>query len=322
MNLLLFRGDEFSPNFYRHSGVDVDNSFYLKIGERETLLVPKLNERAAKLAFKKGKAKAYSKYVLDIIPLIKGKEVMMDYSSLPARIFERLSRYCKPIDSSELLFAERAVKNPEEIGKIKKAASYSKKILSEIGHFNCGSETDLRNALQIRALESNLELAFEPVIGSGSHSAFPHYKTGSSKVRDFVLVDFGVKYNHYCSDITRVYFSGRGKNGAKKRKVLEAYVKLQEIFYGILDALPDFETGKEVALFADSLFKKYNLPEPIHSIGHGVGLDIHEYPRLNKKYEDKIKGTVMAIEPGAYFSDFGVRFEETVYFDGKKARIL
>ena len=60
----------------------------------------------------------------------------------------------------------------------------------------------------------------------------------------------------------------------------------------------------------------------IHSIGHGIGLSVHEFPRLSKKYKDKIAGTTFTIEPAFYLRRYGMRFEDMVYFDGKKARIL
>ncbi|MBU0586491.1 M24 family metallopeptidase [Candidatus Micrarchaeota archaeon] len=209
----------------------------------------------------------------------------------------------------------RAKKKPEEISKIKKAVSFTKKIISEIDLDEFKTEEDLRSWLVFQAYKKG-GLAFDPIVASGKNSSFPHYKPKAGKMRDFTLIDFGVRCGNYCSDITRVLFSKRN------RKVENAYEELQQVFYEILDEFPNFKTGKQVALFSEKLFEKYKLPKPIHSIGHGVGLDIHEFPRLNKKYSDPIKGAVMAIEPAAYFKDFGVRFENTIYFDGKKVQVL
>jgi Xaa-Pro aminopeptidase len=68
--------------------------------------------------------------------------------------------------------------------------------------------------------------------------------------------------------------------------------------------------------------KKAGLPKMIHSIGHGIGLQVHEFPRFNKKYKDKIRQSTFTIEPAVYFKDFGVRYEETVYYDNRKAVVL
>lgn len=314
-NILLYRRNEFDANFFYLSGVDIDNSFYLKLEKEELLLVPKLNERAAKISFR-GKVFAYNNPYEEIAALVKGKELFLDYSSLPAKIYEKLRKIAKIRDLSDALLASRAIKKPEEVKKIKKAVWVTKKIFSEIEISEFKTEKELNDWLIMRTYELGLRPAFEPIVGSGMHSAFPHYHPAFSKIKNFALIDYGVKYKNYCSDLTRLHFV------KKEKKVFEVYEKMQSIFYNIIDAFPNFESGKDVAIFSEELFKKYNLPKPIHSIGHGVGLDIHEYPRLSKKYTDLVKGTVMAIEPAAYFKNFGVRFEETIYFDGKKARVL
>lgn len=299
--------------------MDVDNSFYLKIGKKQILFVPKLNGRAAREAFG-GKVIAYEKPMEEIAQLVKGKELALDYSSLPAKIYEKLRKVCKTKDVSEELLKIRAKKKPDELEKIKKAVSISKKLFSEFEISNFKDESGAANHLLVRTFEMGLKPAFDPIVGSGRHSAFPHYKPSHSKIRNFALIDYGVKYENYCSDVSRVVFEN--EKNKKEGKVLDAYGKMQNIFYEIIDSFSQFQTGKDVALFSENLFRKYKLPKPIHSIGHGLGLDIHEYPRLNKKYSDLLKGTVMAIEPAAYFKNFGVRFEETIYFDGKKARVL
>lgn len=317
-DILLWRGNNFDANFFYHSKMDMDNSFYLKIGKKQILFVPKLNGRAAREAFG-GKVIAYEKPMEEIAQLVKGKELALDYSSLPAKIYEKLRKVCKTKDVSEELLKMRARKKPAELEKIKKAVSLTKKIFSEIEISEFKNEKELADWLVIRTFEKGLKPAFEPIVGSGMNSAFPHYHQAKSKIKNFVLIDYGVRYENYCSDVSRVLFPNKSK---KEKKVFDAYEKVQNIFYEIIDSFADFETGKDIAVFSEKLFVKYALPKPIHSIGHGLGLDIHEHPRLNKKYNDGLKGTVMAIEPAAYFKNFGVRFEETVYFDGKKARAL
>lgn len=314
-NLLLFRGNEFNANFFHHAKIDVDHSFYLKCGKKEILIVPKLNERVARHLFS-GTVLCNEKPLDEIIRLMKGKELALDYSSLPAKIYEKLVKIIKTRNFSEKFLKFRAAKKPEELEKIKKAVSLTKKIFSLIEISEFKDEKSLNDWLHIRTFELGTKPAFDPIVCSGIHSTFPHYKPSHSRIKNFILVDYGVKYENYCSDITRMFFTSREK------KVFDSYEIIQSIFYEIIDEFPNFENGGEVALFSEKLFKKYRLPKPIHSIGHGVGLDIHEYPRLNKKYKDEIKGTVMAVEPAAYFRDFGVRFEETIYFDGKKVKIL
>ncbi|MDD5337484.1 MAG: M24 family metallopeptidase [Candidatus ainarchaeum sp.] len=316
-NLVLYHGAEFNANFFYHTGLDIDHSFYLKLGKKETLVVPKLNERAAKLVFK-GKVLVYKKPSEDVLKLVLGKKVGLDYSNLPARMYERLNWGAKIEDASDALLELRAMKKDAEIANIKKAVNLTRKLFSELESSleKFKTEMDVRNWLYSRTYELGLEPAFEPIVGSGINSALPHSHSSASKIRNFVLVDYGVRYNHYCADLTRVFFL------KKEPKIIQAYEKTESIFNEIVDNFPQFENGKDLAVFAEKQFKRHHLPKSIHSIGHGVGLDVHEFPRLNRKYSDGLKGTVMAIEPGAYFRNFGVRFEHVVHFDGKKARIL
>jgi len=114
-------------------------------------------------------------------------------------------------------------------------------------------------------------------------------------------------------------------NNSKKNEEREhRYNSLQEITNKIVSGMKTkkFKYGKDVGAYSEKLINEYKLPKMIHSIGHGVGLEIHEMPRLNKKSNDRIDKGVMAIEPAIYFNDYGLRFEETIYFNGKIARIL
>jgi len=82
------------------------------------------------------------------------------------------------------------------------------------------------------------------------------------------------------------------------------------------------KTGKDVASFVSNSLKQNAFPPMPHSAGHGIGLDIHERPRLSLLSSEKLKGATMALEPAFYLSRYGMRFEETLHFDGKKARIF
>jgi Xaa-Pro dipeptidase len=77
--------------------------------------------------------------------------------------------------------------------------------------------------------------------------------------------------------------------------------------------LEDCKAGKDVALLSERLLQSYGFPPLVHSIGHGVGMEVHEYPSLGKQSKDELAaGTVLAIEPAAYFKRYGVRFEDMV----------
>jgi len=313
--LLLYRGENFNANFTYFSGMDTDHSFLLVWKGRKTLLVPPLNGALAKKKFR-GNAVVYKNPFESLSKILKGKKVYADLSSLSAKAYVRLKKFCKLQDYSEELFEIRSRKSEPEVGKLRKAAKLTKELINSLLISKEMTEKDLRTQLLSNMTEMGLSPSFEPIVSSGSNTAFPHSSSTKSKVHDFVLVDCGVRYENYCGDITRCIFLKRNQKVEKK------YSDLQEITNAIIDALPDMETGKDVALFAEKQMKLHKLPKLIHSIGHGVGLNIHEFPRLSHKYEDKIKGRAFTIEPGVYLKSFGLRFEEMVFFDGKKARIL
>ena len=130
-----------------------------------------------------------------------------------------------------------------------------------------------------------------------------------------MIFDYGVRINHYNSDMTRCTFLSR--------EAEKIYLSLKRIANGILDELPNLKTGGDLASFSKILYKKEGLPYPPHSIGHGIGLEVHEKPSLSPTSKDLLYNTVFAIEPAVYFpGKFGLRYENVIYFDGKKAKVL
>jgi len=312
--LLLYRDEHFNANFYHHSGIDIDHSFLIVDGQEQTLIVPRMNVRAAKEQFH-GRVVAYRDPVAELRALLRGKTVGVDGASIGFALAERLKRFCRPENVSEQLLLRRMPKTEEEVWKIKKAVEISKEMILSLDISRGKTEADIKKQLLVATLDLGLDSAFKPIVAADRNSAFPHYKTGASRINEMVLVDYGVRYENYSADVTRCFFLGGGK---KK----EVYTKLQGMFDRIVEHLPELETGAALAKFSAAMFKNAGLPELPHSIGHGIGLEVHEFPRMSLKSGDKLAGAVFAIEPSAYFDDFGCRFEDTVYFDGKKATVL
>ncbi len=313
--LLLYRGERFNANFTYFSGMDTDHSFLVVEKKKKILLVPPLNGALAKKRFK-GKVIVYKKAFDSLSPLLKGRKVYADLSSIPARAYLRLKKFCKPQDHTEQLFAARSKKSNEELAKIRKAAKLTKELIHSLIITEGMTEKDLRSQLLGNMVDLGLEQSFEPIVSSGANTAFPHSSSTSAKIRGHVLVDCGVRYQGYCGDITRVIFL------RKNPKLQKLYQDLQDVTNNIIDCLPEMRNGRDVAILAGREMKRKKLPPLIHSIGHGVGLDVHEFPRLSRRFKDGIEGSAFTIEPGVYHKSFGLRFEEMVHFDGKKARIL
>ena len=314
-NILLFRGEKFNPNFYYFSGLDISNSFFLVKGGQKKLLVSHLEEKGARKHMKK-----------DIVVLddfypylkkeLKGRKVKIDGTKLPARIYERLRKFCKPEDASTEFFKKRMVKRKDELEKIKKAVKITKKILASLELSKKMTENQVKKQILMKTLEAGVEPAFEPIVAGGFNTAIPHHSCTNKKIGNYILIDYGVKVNNYCADLTRCFTIGKAENE------LKLYEEVQDIFHKIVDSIPEMKTGGEIGKLYEKLVKSKDFPKPIHAIGHGLGIDVHEFPRLGSKYTDNIMGTVFAIEPGIYLNKYGARHEEDVYYDGKKVRIL
>ena len=312
--LLLFRGEEFDANFYHHSGVDMDHSFLLEDGKKQMLFVPKLNESLARSLFK-GRVIVYQDALKTLSKHLRKKKVLFDGSSMSVRMAGKLSKFCKLEDDSEELLRMRSKKRPEEVSSIKKAVKATKEILNSLD-LSAKTEEDLKKQILHMTLEAGLEPAFDPIVAAGKSTSYPHYAPGKKKLSGLVLVDYGVRYKYYCADLTRCFIL----DGDKKKK--DQYEELQNICDTLVDSLPNCKSGADVAKLSDKLMKWAGLPKMIHSIGHGIGLDVHEPPSFGKKAKDPLAGTTMAIEPAFYLKSYGMRYEENVYFDGKKAKVL
>ncbi len=315
MKLLLYRGEGFDPNFYYHSGVDIDHAFFLK-DKKRFLFVPKLNEAYAKKHFK-GKVITYQDPFYEISKHTKSRRSTLhcDFVSINAAMAERLGGIARIKNHSKKLAMQRIRKMPQEISAIRKAAKLTREIFESLDFKKARTELDLEKQINVLTAQMGLEPAFPPIVATDSSTAFPHYYAGKKKLGSLVLVDYGVRYKHYCSDLTRCFIL----DGDRKKK--EEYENLQGIFHSIIDKIPEQRNGAQLSKMAENLMKKAGYPKMIHSIGHGVGLEVHELPRLSPKSKESIAGAALAIEP-AFYKRYGMRFEETIYFDGKRVRIL
>ncbi|MDD2655605.1 MAG: Xaa-Pro peptidase family protein, partial [Candidatus ainarchaeum sp.] len=306
--LLLARGDRFNANFFYHSGVDIDNSFFLKDGGDRILLVPRMNADYAKEKFQ-GDVKVYTKDPLkEMEKLCRGRKLEMDFRSISAHFYKKISSFSRPADVSEQLSRARIKKSPGELLLIKQAVRASKSLVEAGRHAFGKTEMEFASELYTKTSSKGFRPAFKPIVSSGKNTSFPHYDPNSDKISGMCLVDYGVSSRRYCADITRVFFQ---KSDPKKEKI---YRKLQHILEQLVEHMPEFNTGGELAAYAEKLYRKEGLVFPPHSIGHGIGLEVHEMPSLSKLSKDPLEGATFALEPSVYYSgQFGLRYEEVVY---------
>ncbi len=164
--------------------------------------------------------------------------------------------------------------------------------------------------------------SFDTIIASGPNSALPHARPGSRKIRpgDFVVVDYGAVWRGYHSDETCTFAVGGA--GRRHKKI---YAVVKEAHDRALEAVRPGVACRDVDAAARGVIEKAGYgPLFSHGTGHGVGLDVHEAPRLSTLSEAVLeKGMVITIEPGIYLPGFGgVRIEDTVLVEKGGARVL
>ena len=208
----------------------------------------------------------------------------------------------------------RARKDEQELALMKKAADISSAaILSCIGEIKPGiTEKDLALQLELNARASGADqLAFEPIVAAGENSALPHARPTNRKNKngDFVVIDFGVKYGGYCSDETCTIAFGK-----LTEKQKDVYQRVTDAHDRALASIKSNIAAGDIDHCARSVFTEKYSRYFAHSTGHGVGLEVHEAPRLASDSKDILEEKmVVTVEPGLYFPGlWGVRIEDTV----------
>lgn len=223
----------------------------------------------------------------------------------------------------------RSIKDEKEIEKIEKAAKLGDKTFKFIlGKIKSGiTEKKLAFEIELFIKTAGGDISFPTIIGFGKNSSVPHHQTGETKLKmgDLVLLDFGVKFEDYCSDMTRTIFCG--KPTEEQKKIYEIVLEAQQKAVDFTSS--KVKSGKEVkAKEVDKIARDYIIskgyPSIPHSLGHGIGLEVHEHPHLSPKSKDILKeGMVFSIEPGIYIPDFGgVRIEDLFVLEKEALRQL
>lgn len=224
------------------------------------------------------------------------------------------------VSVEEMLESLRIVKNDEETDMLQKACDIADRaFLSVYPMMKTGmSELEVAAMLEYEMKRRGATAtSFETIVASGVRSAMPH-GTASEKLLeagDFVVMDFGCVYGGYCSDITRTVVMEKPSD-----KQMDIYNKVLTVQEQCLELIKPGTECKEVDLSSRKMFKVWGIDKFFgHSLGHGVGLDIHELPNLSPKSPYVLEpGMVVTVEPGIYIeNEFGVRIEDTVLVTDK-----
>jgi Xaa-Pro aminopeptidase len=251
-------------------------------------------------------------------------EIGIDTAKITNSFAQRLGSQLKLHDIGNFLFVYRQVKDIEEIQKIRKACSITVAAYEYI-------KTRIRPGVTEEAIMFKIEEffaknrvrpSFTPIIAFGANSAKPHHLSSRQKLAadDTILMDIGCIFEGYCSDLTRTYFFGR--ISSLKRNIYSLVKKAHDF------SIKNVKSGRKASFIdgiARGVIKAGGYADRfIHSTGHGVGIEIHEAPRVSKKDSTVLKpGMVITIEPGIYLNgQFGVRIEDTVLVTQKGSEVL
>jgi len=218
----------------------------------------------------------------------------------------------------------RACKDEKEIILMKKAAIISSSAMANlVGDIKTGcTEKELALQLELHARRAGSEgLAFETIVASGANSALPHAKPTSRKIKkgDFIVIDFGVKYQGYCSDETCTLAFGALTDQQKN-----AYQIVKKAHDEAIAAIRANVAASAIDQCARSLLGKKYSQYFTHGTGHGVGLEVHEAPRLATNSQDVLEAQmVVTVEPGIYIpGHWGIRIEDTVLVKKNSCEII
>lgn len=217
------------------------------------------------------------------------------------------------VAAADVVEGLRAVKDAEEIGALERAAEIAAQALrATLSLVKPGaSEVEIASELEYRMLVLGADRpAFETIVASGKRTAFPHATTGRRRVRegDLLLCDFGARWQGYRSDLTRTFVIGTPTRLQSRR--YELVLAAQRASIG---RLRPGVLGSEVDAAARQVFAREGVESHFrHSTGHGLGLEVHEGPRLGKKSEQQLESRmVVTVEPGLYFPGWGgIRIED------------
>ncbi len=235
--------------------------------------------------------------------------------SMHMRLRELLAETWELVPCAGAVERLRAVKDAEEVARIRAASALADEALQGVLEEGVLGRTEREVAIELELRMRRLGAeapSFPSIVAAGAHGALPHAEPREQEIPSDVLltIDWGARHEGYCSDCTRTYATGEGIS-AEARDVYELVLGAQEQALAAVKAGP---SGRELDGVARAVIELAGYGEHFgHGLGHGVGLEVHEGPRLSRTAgEEPLQtGNVVTIEPGVYLPDrLGVRIED------------
>ncbi|MEO8725492.1 MAG: Xaa-Pro peptidase family protein [Acidobacteriaceae bacterium] len=247
--------------------------------------------------------------------IVEAEHVTLAQSSQIKKLLKQSQAVLRVHPEAEVVSRLRMIKDGEEIRRIREAVDLASSCFERLLAALSPQATEIEAAAQLEfacRMAGAEGMSFETIVAAGERSALPHGVASSARIpkRGFVVLDYGVILAGYCSDMTRTVFIGRPS--AKERSMYEAVLEAHEAAKA---AVRPGATAGDVDGAARKVLTRAKLGRYFtHSTGHGVGLEIHEPPRLGKKQTEQLQeGMVITIEPGVYIPhEGGVRIEDMV----------
>jgi Xaa-Pro aminopeptidase len=242
-----------------------------------------------------------------------------------ARLRELLDDRIELVPVDGLVERLRAVKEPDEIDRVEAAAALADEAYERVvsAGLRGRTERDVATALDFEMRRQGAKRpSFETIIATGPHGALPHAQPRDVEIRpgEMVVIDWGAELDGYCSDCTRTVAAGDPHASAR-----EIYQLVLDAQLAGVQAVSAGRSGREVDGVARAVIDAAGHGDQFgHGLGHGVGMEVHEGPRLSRQSKDDLRsGNVVTVEPGIYVAgQLGVRIEDLVVVSDNGAQIL
>lgn len=312
------------------SGIEVDEG-YLLISDRLTYFTDAryfyaVNEKLSKTPIKCVLYKD-SSCIIEQIEKQNIHTLFLDYQTTTMAEYESYKQFNVQLkDGTKPLQACRQIKSQKEIQSIQKACQIIEQVVNSVPSIVKEGITEKQIADYIKEqviLKGAEGIAFDTIVAFGAHSAVPHHQTSQTPLQqnECILIDTGCLIDGYCSDITRTFFYGN-----PTKRFVDCYNAVKNANLIAIDNIKAGDSLKSGDNLAREYLGGFGIADFFtHSLGHGVGLAIHEQPPVSFRAEGVFENDmVFTIEPGVYFDgEFGIRVEDTVVLkEGRVKRLF